>query len=1140
MSSFRIYVEKKPRFAIEAKTLFSKLKANLGLKNIDGLRIIYRYDVIDIDIKDFYKATTCIFSDSVLDFVYDRMPEFGYDEKVFACDLIDSRFDADAFTTANAISVLTGKPAPIVKFAKIYSIKGLVTSDDLNRIKSFVINPLYSKETSLDPVNPDELDLAWPFFSPLDTVIEGFTEMSSVELTSVIITHKLEISEEKLQKIQLYYKNRAKRNPTAIELKIINKCIANSNENSPLHYLFSDFNIDGSKEYEAHKNFLDLLNKNIDKSVPLSIKDAISAIKTDNCKYNVASNINDNFANIDPISSAEVSVSEALFSAIKQRISPICASHILATVSPFSNSNFTFNPQIENKVADFANKIDVPTGFARDIYKPEFSSRPLSIHSYCGTKQVEINSNINDGDKIYILGDAISSKSPYIYAQYINSVYGFVSNVTVQNISKHIFSGNLFNEAINFNYGIAVNIDNVINSKYFDFTVFDDVFLSRTALVIDKNSTHQFVSLAESFGMQIIEAGSVIGDNSFVVYSNNNIIADLPKDFINSLTPSKDVKISINNKPQLENQTANIKSNWIKAIADANCIAQRGIYEMFDSTDRIAFSDEDTVSALCDFSATYKNSDDTLLAFSQSFANGSDNMYSSALFSISEALCKAVAKGVDINECDVSIDIGILGGAFESKVASSVYSILLAINDIKTRLGFNLSRITPFITHNSDNSVVMQAYTAGNIKSSTDFRLKRPGDKLVFIAPESDIMGIPELSSIKTAISYVSSLISSGKAKAVYPLGEGGVSEAVAKMCFAGKLGFNFTTEVNRKHLFGNCRGGFLVELENNVPTDYRVIGRVEDIYRINCPTFSLDLNELETVWISRLNNFYPSTTNFSIVPINKFKYDKHSSNVAKEKSNSVNVTIPVFIGSVGYKDLGKSFEKAGGNVEYIYIDLTSNESTSKSADRLSKALEASQILAIAGGYTGLNESSGKGEIISVFLQNEIVKSAVEHLLTNNSGLILGIGNGFQALLKTGLLPYGEYKDNSITKPTFAQNVIGRHQARIVKTRICSTLSPWLNSYRVDDINSIPVSYSHGRFIADVDLLSQLDENGQIAMQYVDYDGMPSTNIRYNPSNSVCAIEAITSPDGRILGKMGHSERTDSKIFENAIKFFKE
>lgn len=1139
MPTYRIYVEKKPRFSIEAKNLFSKLKTNLGLDGIEGLRIIYRYDISNIEIKDFYLATQHIFSDSMIDIVYDKMPEFDFNEKVFACDLLDSKFDVDAFGVKNALCVLCGKDDFQVKFAKIYAIKGLVTSDDLNRIKSFVINPLYAKETYLTADSTDFGELVWPFSTAPDSVIENFTDMSAVELTSVIITHKLDINEITLQKIQDFYKNIAKRNPTAIELKIINKYISYANEEAVFDYCVNDVSIEDTVENEIHSKFINILHT--DKSKPLSftLSDAICAIEKNNAKYFIASNMHDNFANIDSTASAESSVFEALNFAFKNKITPICASHFSATVSPFSSSSFNFNPQIENDVAAYANRLGIPTGLARDIYKPEFSSRPLNIHAFCGKSSISENKNqVVEGDKVYILGDAISSKSPFCYAHFESSILKFVTDQSVLAVSKHIFSGNLLKEIFDFPLGIALNIDDTILPEYFDFSVFDDVFLSRTALIVGRENESDFLSIAENFGMPIIEVGSVINDNSIVVHSSDKVVSDLPKDFIKSLSDAKTLKVTIKNSSETSPEIPNIKTNWIKNIAESNCLAQKGIAETFDSTVGNAVISGGMLYDLADTAVKCKDEDGEF-CFAQSFDCSTDNMYAKTLCAISEALAKSVAKGVNPENASISLDIGMLSGSFESKVASSVYSIILAAFGLKQELNYNLARIGKFVIHNSDLSTAICAYSSGDISYPTDFKLKRPGDKLVLVMPETEPNGALKIESIKKTISYVWSLIKDKKAKAVYPLGENGVSEAVAKMCFVSKLGFNFTTEVNRKQLFGNCKGGFLVELENNVPTDYRVIGRVEDIYKINCPTFSLDLNELETIWISRLNSFYPSTTNFSIVPINKFKFDAKTVVSPKEKTDTVKVVIPVFAGSIGHNDLYRSFKDAGGQVEFVYISLFDAKETENSVKKFVDAMQDAKILAIPSGFSGLCESSGQGELISIFLQKPECKSAVEDLITEQFGLILGIGNGFQALLKTGLLPYGEFRAKTKDRPTFSQNVIGRHQARNISTRICSNLSPWFSAYKTDEINTVPISYSFGRFIADVEILSMLDENGQIATQYVDSEGIPSTNIRYNPSNSVCAIEAITSPDGRILGKMGHSERVDSKIFESAINFFK-
>ena len=1143
MPIYRIYVEKKPRFAIEANKLFEKMKESLRLEEVEGLRIIYRYDVANIDIKDFYKATTCVFSDAVVDIVYDKFPDFGLDEKVFACDAIDSRFDADAYTCAQAISVLTGKEAPTVKFAKLYSFKGLVTSDDLNRIKSFIINPLYSKETSLEPLDPIELDFTWPFFNEPSSQIDGFTNMSITELTSIIITNKLDIGDDKILKIQDFYKHNLQRNPTTTELNIISKFISNSNSALALSYKLSDFEFESSKEKATHNEFINQFDFDETKPLTVNLGKAISSLNTNtqNREYIVNQSLNDTFANIDPYVSATNSVSDALYSSVNNNNSPIIGFHFCATVSPFSKSNFTFNPQIQNKVATFSNKIGVPTTFARDIYSPSFSSRPLNIHAYCGTKLNNKQSKINDGDKIYLIGDSISSKSPFIFAEYISRVLDFISTDEVKLFTKKVIGGNLFNEILNLPFGVAVNLDNAIDIDNFDLNIFDNNYLSRIAVIVDKNISDKFEELSQRLGIDLIDAGAIVSDNSLVVYADNNIIADLPKNFIFSLISDKSVKVSIKSNKAEETENANIKSNWIKAIADANCIAQRGISEMYDSHFSGNISEKtDDVFSLANFATICKSDKNEDIVVANSFVSGTDNLYTDSIDAISQVLAKIIAKGGNVQNTDIFVNFGILGNAFESKVSSSVYSAILGIYDAKNTFSFNSLTTEASILNNIDNNVVLSVFGVSKINRKIDFTLKKPNDKIVLVVPETDSNGVPNLNSINNCLLSVTNLISTGKAKAVFPISEFGVSEAIAKMCFASKLGFNFTTEVNRKHLFGSCKGGFLIELDNSTATEFRVIGKVEDIYRINCSTFSIDLHDLETVWISRLNTFYPSTTNFSIIPINKFKFIADNRYSPKQKVSKPKVIIPVFTGTVGHKDLKNAFTAVNGDVEFVYINLSTVDATNESAKRFATALENANILAIASGYTGISEPAGDGELVSIFLKHEVCKEAVTDLIDNRDGLILGVGNGFQALLKTGLLPYGKYTDIGANEPTFTQNVIGRHQAKVISTRVCSNMSPWLSSYKPDDTITVPVSYSNGRFIANVEFLQQLDETGQIATQYIDFDGIPSTNIRYNPANSVCAIEAITSPDGRIFGKMGHSEKTsDYKIFENAINYFK-
>ena len=447
-------------------------------------------------------------------------------------------------------------------------------------------------------------------------------------------------------------------------------------------------------------------------------------------------------------------------------------------------------------------------------------------------------------------------------------------------------------------------------------------------------------------------------------------------------------------------------------------------------------------------------------------------------------------------------------------------------------------------------TLVSFAVSTGDSKSIISPEFKKAGNKVILITPEYDENNLPKFESIRSCFERVEKLISDGTAVSAWAVGFGGVAEAVAKMSLGNRIGFRFDKKLSEDTLFYSKYGSFVIELNGDPFTVENVIGETISEYKIDCKGYTVDMAALQKKWEDKLEPIFPCNIKTTDKPAKVFTYtatERAKSNIHVAKPR---VLIPVFPGTNCEYDTARVFERAGAVPEVVVIKNLSTAALEDSVAYVEKAIKNSQIIMIPGGFSGGDEPDGSGKFITAFFRNPRIKDAVHDLMDNRDGLMLGICNGFQALIKLGLVPFGHIVDMKDDSPTLTFNTIGRHQSMMVNTRIASNKSPWLAGCETGDIHRIAISHGEGRFVASEELIKQLADNGQIATQYVDLEGNPTMDIRFNPNTSIDAIEGITSPDGRILGKMGHSERIghdisknvsgekDQKIFESGVAYF--
>ncbi|MFA6867244.1 MAG: phosphoribosylformylglycinamidine synthase subunit PurQ, partial [Clostridia bacterium] len=446
-------------------------------------------------------------------------------------------------------------------------------------------------------------------------------------------------------------------------------------------------------------------------------------------------------------------------------------------------------------------------------------------------------------------------------------------------------------------------------------------------------------------------------------------------------------------------------------------------------------------------------------------------------------------------------------------------------------------------------TLVSFAITPEKIVNIKGNEFKQVGNNVYLLKAKYDSNNLPQAKSYKELLNRVTSLLRSGKVVSCYTPTIGGVAEAIMKMSFGNKLGFHYDSKIDLETIFGYNYGAFIIETSEEID-DALYLGKVakgEITYKDN----TLVLETLLKDYQEKLEPIFPTKAAHDRKEIENISYQTSKFGNSKFKIPQPKVLIPVFPGTNCEYDSAKAIEKAGGKADIFVINNLSTSGIQQSVDEFAKRIKNSQMIFIPGGFSGGDEPDGSGKFITAFLRNQKIMDSINELIKNKDGLMCGICNGFQALIKLGLVPYGEITQINEDSPTLTFNTIARHQSRIVRIRVASNKSPWLCNCNVGDIVNVPISHGEGRFVANDKWLSKLISNGQVATQYVDFNGKATYDIEFNPNNSVMAIEGITSPDGRILGKMGHSERIgnglykniegnfDMKLFESAVKYFR-
>ena len=1245
MSVFRIYVEKKPEFAVEAASIMSDIKSALGLEGLKSLRVINRYDAEGLSAEDFKLATPVVFSEPAVDTTYDCLPELKDDEFIFAVEYLPGQFDQRADSCAQCISLLTGGKRPTVRSARIFIVGGALTPAQLDELKKYMINPVESREAKLDLF--DTLDIKYDIPTTVDTV-DGFIYSTEDDLKAMIDELGLAMDLDDIKFCQTYFKEKEQRNPTITEIRMIDTYWSDHCRHTTFLTTIDDVNIEADYINETYKQYQkarsELYIGRTDKPMTLMDLAVIGAkkLKKDGflkeldeseeinaCSVKIKVDVDGQdeewllmFKNethnhpteIEPFGGAATCLGGAIRDPLSGRSYVYQAMRVTGAGNPLVPVEDTIAGKLPqrkivvgaaNGYSSYGNQIGLATGHVNEIYHPGYVAKRMEIGAVIGAAPA---SNVRRerpvaGDVVILLGGKTgrdgcggatgSSKSHTLHSLESCGAEVQKGNAPEERKLQRLFRNPevtaMIKRCNDFGAGgVSVAIGELTDGLIIDLNAvpkkydgLDGTELAisesqeRMAVVIAKSDVEKFMSEAAKENLEATLVATVVDDPRLKMVWNGKTIVDLSREFLNSNGAEKHTTVKVDTPVFAEKEnTEDTPERWENMISNLNICSQKGLVERFDSTIGAG-------TVLMPYGGKYQNTPTQAMAAKIPVLKGetttasvmawgfdpflsSVSPYHGAMSAVVESVSKVVATGGSYKRCWLTFQeyfertqnvpsrwgkpFAALLGAFKAQLELGCGSI-----------GGKDSMSGTFEEIDVPPTLVSFAVSTTKTENVISQEFKNTNATVIYIKPEYDNNRLINFDSLKKVFKSVERLIRERKVSACWSLGCGGISEAVTKMAFGNKIGFRFTEELDTNELFRACYGSFVIELAKGINTEnldlregsYKMLGVTTGEYTITTSKYTLDLNKLEKLWADKLEPVFPVKVKTSDVKPVKYSFSTETRKAPAIKAAKPRVLIPVFPGTNCEYDTARVFERAGADAEIFVIRNLNEKMISESVMEMESKIKKSQIVMLPGGFSGGDEPDGSGKFIVSFLRNPRLTDAIHELLQKRDGLMLGICNGFQALVKLGLVPYGEIVDMRSDSPTLTFNTIHRHQSKMVNTRIASNKSPWLASCEVGDIHSIAISHGEGRFVATARELEILAKNGQIATQYVDFNGEPTLDIHCNPNTSVDAIEGITSPDGRVLGKMGHSERMgngvcinvpgvkDQKIFENGVKYFR-
>ena len=1269
----RVYVEKKAPFAVKAKELQEEIGNYLDIKSVTGVRIFIRYDVENLSDTVFEQALSCVFSEPPVDDYYLETIEIPVGNRVFSVEFLPGQFDQRADSAVQCIRFLKEDEEPEIRTAVTYMIAGDLTDQEFARIRSYCINPVDSREVSME--KPDTLITRYE--EPADVaVFDGFTAMGEEELRKLYESLSLAMTFKDFQHIQHYFAEDEKRDPSMTEIRVLdtywsdhcrhttfstelkNVSFKDGYYRAPLETTYESY-LDTREEIFAGRKdkFVCLMDlalmamrklkkdgrlQDMEESDEINACSVVVPVEMDYGDGPVTEEWLVFFKNethnhpteIEPFGGAATCLGGAIRDPLSGRGYVYQAMRITGAADPTVPVADTLKGKLPQKklvrgaasgYSSYGNQIGLATGYVKELYHPDYVAKRMEIGAVMGAapRKNVIRENSDPGDIIILLGGRTgrdgcggATGSSKVHTESSIETCGAEvqkGNAPTERKIQRLFRrgevSRLIKKCNDFGAGgVSVAIGELADGLTVDldkvpkkYAGLDGTELAisesqeRMAVVVDPKDVDQFLAYAAEENLEAVPVAVVTEDPRLILKWRGKEIVNLKRAFLDTNGAHQETSVEVDIPSEEDNyfkkiaipaveealEKEDVKDAYLKTLNDLNVCSQKGLVEMFDSSIGAG-------SVLMPYGGKYqltetqsmvaklpvlKGKTDTVTMMSYGFDPylSSWSPYHGAVYAVTESLAKIVAGGGDFHKVRFTFQEYFRRMTSDPERWSQPFAALLGAYD--AQLGFGLPSIGgkdsmsgTFNEIDVPPTLVSFAVDVAEGKHMITPELKEAGDKLVQFWFDRDEYDIPIYDHAMRTFAFISRLIWDGKVKAAYVLDARGLAAGVSKMAFGNQSGVAFADNLKERELFENSLGDLVIEMnaedaeklkelcdsqEETEDLNFRIVATVTKEPVFTYGDMKITMEEALDAWESKLEKVFPTRAYKGKEEVESPIYRADSVYVCKNKVARPTVFIPVFPGTNCEYDSAKAFKRAGADVITRVFKNQSAQDIRDSVEAYEKDIAKAQIIMFPGGFSAGDEPDGSAKFFATAFRNEKMKEAVQKLLNERDGLALGICNGFQALIKLGLVPYGEICGQTADSPTLTFNTINRHISRMAYMKVVSNKSPWLQEAELGATYCCPASHGEGRFVAPKEWIDRLFANGQVATQYCDPDGRVSMDEEWNINGSYASIEGITSPDGRCFGKMVHAERRDKgvavniygeqdmMIFESGVAYFK-
>ena len=1210
MSVKRIYVEKKPAYAVEAKQLLWEIRHILQIKSITGLRMLNRYDVEGVEDALYEQCKPIVFSEPQVDDTYAALPEGA--KAVFAVEFLPGQYDQRAASCEECIQLVGQCDRPTVRSARVYLLDGDFTGDELARVKKHVINPVESREADL--AEKDTLQQQYETPDSVET-LEGFTKMTADQVSDFVKKYGLAMDNDDLAFCRDYFA-KEDRDPTLTEIRMIDTYWSDhcrhttflttidethiekaAVEKAFRRYLNARETVYGDRISRKPVNLMDIATMGgkylgkIGQTPNIDVSEEINAcsIKIDVDVNGVSepwllmfkNETHNHPTEIEPFGGAATCIGGAIRDPLSGRTYVYQAMRVTGAADPLKPVSETMPGKLPQRklvttaaagYSSYGNQIGLATGLVDEMYHPGYAAKRLEIGAVVGAApEKNVRREVPaPGDKIVLLGGRTgrdgcggatgSSKSHKLESIETCGAEVQKGNAPTERKLQRLFRDGevtkLIKRCNDFGAGgvsvaigeladgLMINLDAV--PKKYDGLDGTELAISesqeRMAVVLDASDVDAFLAAAESENLEATVVAEVTAEPRLRMTWKGATIVDLSREFLNSNGAEKHttVKVAEDEVKQVSFAGETVAEKFASMVGDLNICSKKGLSERFDSTIGAA-------TVLMPFGGKRQLTPNQAMVAKIPVLNGvtdtvsgmaygmhpellEQSPYEGSYLAVIESVAKLVCAGFDYKQAYLTFQEYFERMGNDPQRWGKPFAALLGGFD--AQLDLNIAAIGgkdsmsgTFEKMDVPPTLCSFAVAPGKASEVISPEFKAAGHSVRVVA--CDAHDTPALTANFEAVRKG---ILDGTIVSAWALGLGGVAEGLFKMGLGNGIGIRIDDDYQGE-LFAQQIGGMLIECAKDCELGEKVGDTIPD-WALEYEGDRIDLNPMQEIYEGKLEKVFAyqghageTTETFTC----------REKSVLKPKTSIVKpqAFIPVFPGTNCEYDTARAVERAGGKAEILVINNLTPEAITESIRKAAKIISQSQMIVLPGGFSGGDEPDGSAKFITAFFRNPAMKDAVSDLLDNRDGLMLGICNGFQALIKLGLVPFGRIVDTDDQCPTLTFNEIGRHQSMLVNTRIASARSPWLSRCEAGEIHTVAISHGEGRFVGPEKLIRELAANGQIATQYVDLNGNPSMDVRFNPNASYYAIEGITSPDGRVLGKMGHTERSGENLYKN-------